>query len=415
MPMKRVNFITAIVLCGLTFASCTTESIATQPTSKPNVSPSLTETPFPTITHTETETSKPACQPIESSTNSIDGGLLFYEREISNLDIITRVWLWSANTTSPQLVLEKVLPAQIYLSPDGRKLVWHQYDSDNFTTYDLISKKYENYPWKTEWQTITGWTKDGRVSILVDYKDIFGKGVTRIDAYFDVQTQSFMTEVFSLDLPGFTEGESSRDPQDGFAVKDPTNSLVLYTSNEGSLGKLILMDIKSGQRLWEETAQYPFYPYPDWTSDGDQVTFALYKDNHSTIYTLTRDGQTSKDIGEGIPPRVIREIKWSPDTSYIYYAYWDTVQTGPAYLINVVTKETKEICTSDYDFLNGYWRPNNQIAYIVYKGEQDQPGIAELRILDVKNWTGKTVFQTATNKNQLDKLNFLGWIPLINP
>jgi len=65
--------------------------------------------------------------------------------------------------------------------------------------------------------------------------------------------------------------------------------------------------------------------------------------------------------------------------------------------------------------LNGYWLPNNQIAYIVYKGEQDQPGIAELRILDVKNWTGKTVFQTATNKNQLDKLNFLGWIPLINP
>ncbi len=134
------------------------------------------------------------------------------------------------------------------------------------------------------------------------------------------------------------------------------------------------------------------------------------------IYTLSRDGKTIEILGQAIPTTVIRDIKWSLDENYIYYAYWDTIETGPAYIIDKNTKGTKEICISrGYTFLTGYWLPNNQFAYIVYKGEQDQPGVNELVLLDVKDWTAKTIFKTKTNKNQLHKLNFIGWTDLSNP
>ncbi|MEP7136988.1 MAG: hypothetical protein ABI904_18840 [Chloroflexota bacterium] len=411
MSSKWMLFSTKVLLLILILISCTTKAT-------PPINTLFAPTPIATLIPSITLTQTPAlgCLPTESSVISVDGGILFYEQDASQLPITTRVWYWSNTAPSPQLILKHISSAPIYLSPDGKKLAWHEYDANHFTVYDLISKTYEYFPWQTEWQTITGWTKDGLISILVDYKAIYEKGVISKYAYYDVQTQSFTNKTLSLDLTGFTQDKSSRDPQDGFAVTDPTNSLVLFTSNEGSLGKLILLDTKSEQRLWEETAQYPFYPYPNWTSDGNQVAFVLYKDGRTIIYTLTRDGKNIKDVGEGSPRAVVREINWSLDDSYVYYANWKTIETGPAFIINIATKETKEICTQvGYSFLNGYWLPNNRFAYIVYKGEQDQPGVNELILLDIKGWTTNIVYQTITNKNQLHKLNFIGWTPITNP
>ncbi|MFT3890490.1 MAG: hypothetical protein QM730_02555 [Anaerolineales bacterium] len=419
--LKHIAHTTAIlILLGIILSGCVTG--ASDSTLAPTHVVGLTPINSQLVTTTPSipEILTAGCQSASLSNSFLVGGILFYEHNVSKNPITTRVWLWSQNIALPRLILETDFTSSIYLSPDGKKLVW-QKNSAWFTVYDLDLKQYDDFPMQPSWQGINGWTSDGRVSINVDYQATFGKGITSTAIYYDIQKRSFTTNILDLELPGYSGDDAVSGPLSGFAAADPTKSLALYTSNEDGVDKLILQEVNSGNVLWKRDAPYALYPYPDWTSDGNKVVFVLYDDRHDNrpvFHLLSRAGKTDEVIGEGVPPRIIRDIKWSLSENYVYYAYWNTVNTGPAFVIDVTKKETKEICTPDFAFLSGHWLPNDQLAYIVQKGMQpDQtslPGIIELRILDISSWTERTIYQAVTTKGQIGTLNFLGWIPNVN-
>jgi len=317
----------------------------------------------------------------------------------------------------PQPILEINSNVELYLSPNGQKLVWHGYDKDHFTVYDLISKEQGDFPWQASWQSIRGWRDEDTVSILVNSEEIFDVGRTEEYVYFDLPTGAFISQVISLNLPGYPRDGRGDGPLDGFAVIDPTESVVLYTRYSW---RLILIDRTGGKVLWEHESPYVWFPLPDWTSDGKRVAFVLYDAKRPVFHTLTQDGKTSEIIGEGDPPRIIRDIQWSPDEKYIYYAYWNTVWEGPAFIIDMATRATKEICTPGYTIQDSSWLQENQLAYIAREGkESGGDGIAEVRITNIDDWTSQTIFRTASKIGPTigfsHELQILGWTPLSNP
>ncbi len=423
MQTKCLSLNLTMILLILISPACGTGTSSLTPSSQPALNSPLA-TSLPTaialIGTATRETQESECQPIASSRMPLPGGILFYEYDSSESPGVTRVWLWSSNMPAPQSILEIASNVSLYLSPNGEKLVWHEYEADHFTTYDLISKKQEDFPWKTSWQSISGWKDEKTISVLVKYEETSNVGRNEEYVYFDLSTQSFTSQTISLSLPGYTGNPTFFPPYVGFAVMDPTESVVIYTRIVDHVGRLVLISKNSGKVLWEHEAPYALFPDPDWTSDGKRVAFVIYDNKRPIFYTLTQDGKTSEIIGEGTPPRIIRYIKWSSDERYIYYSYWNTIMEGPAFIIDMATKEMTEICTPGYAFLKGFWLPGNYFAYIVREGEQaDQNGIAEVRIMNTGNWTFQTVFRTSTEigptiGNQHD-LEILGWTPLSNP
>jgi len=411
--LKNITVFATLVLA---LVRCTSSPVEITPSPNPTRATDTVKVQATTVTSEIPETQTPVCRQITPPDSRFQDGLLFYEYDSSNPPGTSRIWLWSKSMPSPQLVLEITSRIDFHLSFDGTKLAWHESEADYFNIYNLNSGENKNYPWQDSWQAINGWTKEGKVAILVGQITTYDLGKTSTYAYFDGATQSINTENVILDLPGYTQDQLSRDPQDGFAITDPTQTLVFYTSNEGEFGKLILLEIKSGQRLWEETAQYPFYPYPDWTSSGDFVAFALPSNNRAVIYTLTRDGETIDVVGEGLPNGLVRDLRWSLNEKYIYYAYWITINEGPAYIIDLDTKETEEVCAADRMFLRGFWLSDSQFAYVVQEGIQpNQPGVGELRILDVETWNFTTVFKMSRKMETPFDLSVLGMTPVTEP
>lgn len=423
MQIKCLILNLTMILLTLISPACGTGTSSLTPSSQPELnSPLATSLPTviaPTVT-TVGKTQESECGPIAFSRMSFSGGILFYEYDSPESPAVTRVWFWSNDMASAQSILEIGSNVQLYLSPNGEKLVWHEYKADHFTTYDLISKKQEDFPWKTSWQSIRGWKDEKTVSILVKYEETYNVGRTEEYVNFDLSAQSFTSQAISLNLPGYTGHPRFFPPYVGFAVMDPTESVVIYTRIVDRVGRLALINKDSGEVLWEHEAPYALFPDPDWTSGGKRVAFVLYDDKRPIFYILTQDGKTSEIIGEGTPPRIIRYIKWSSDEKYIYYSYWNTIMEGPAFIIDMATKEMKEICTPGYTFLKGSWLPGNYFAYIVREGEQtDQDGIAEMRIMNAEDQTFQTVFRTTTKVGPttgfLHALEILGWTPLSNP
>jgi hypothetical protein len=416
MQIKFIHASIIMIFLALISVSCDTVTSTVVVPEKTSDDLSTLTRPTTTVIPTIEETQALACLPSLSSTVSLDKGILFYEYDGAESSDKTRVWLWSKNMSAPQKILEIPANVKLFLSPNGEKLVWHEFGTDHFVLYDLISKEQRNFNWESSWQFIHGWKDNETVSISVNHENVFNIGTKEENVYFDVPRETFTSEAISLNLPGYSLGPSVDGPLDGFAIMDPTESVVLYTAYVNGTPNMSLIKRDTGEILWENKIQYPYYPQPDWTSDGDRVAFVIY-DESPYFYTLSKDGKTSEIIGEGAHQRVIRDIKWSPDEKYIYYSYWDAIDEGPASIVNMDTKERKEICTPGYTFLRGTWLPNDFFAYIVREGEQtNQDGLAEVRVLNTKDWTYQTIFRTNTKVGPTTgfthELEVLGWTPL---
>jgi hypothetical protein len=425
--MKRYNAALLLIIAFIMIfvSSCASSSRnLTVPSSTVSVSVTSIDS-FDTATQTVAntpaveETQPISCLPSLSSDVSLEGGILFYEYVGAESPDKTRVWLWSKDMPTPQVILEIPANVEVLLSPSGEKLVWHDYGTDHFTVYDLISKEQKDFKWNPSWRYVSGWKDNETVSILVNHDDIFEVGTKEETVDFNVSKASFTSQDTSLNLPGYPLDSSVKDaPMDGFAIMDPSGSVIIYTAYIDDKPKVILIKRYTGEILWENKAQYPFYPPPDWTLDGERVAFVTYEKG-PVIFTLSRDGKKGEIIAEGAPQRIVRDIKWSPDQKYIYYSYWNTIEEGPTSIVNVDTKQQTEICTPGHTFLRGTWLPNNNFAYIVREGEQtDQDGLAELRILNTKDWSYQTFFRTNTKVGPTvgfwHRLDILGWTPLLN-
>lgn len=143
------------------------------------------------------------------------------------------------------------------------------------------------------------------------------------------------------------------------------------------------------------------------------MAFIKCLDNNAVLYTLSRDGKTINTIGNVLPNQIIRELKWSLDEQYIYYAVWMTINEGTAYIVDMDKKYNREICAEDQRFLNGKWLPDNQFAYIVTNESQtSQYGVGELRILDTDTWNYFVIFKTSNHIVSPFDLVVLGEIPI---
>jgi len=340
-------------------------------------------------------------------------GLLFYEHD--NSSSTSRVWLWSDNPGSPKLILEVNSIVDFFLSPNGQKIAWHDNKENTFTIYNLLSQEYADYPWLETWEYISKWDKGGKIVIIESYHKTYLQGVTSDIVYFDDTTQQIENKKLVLNLPGYTQDDLSHDPQDGFAILDPTKSLIIYSSNENHLGNLIILDLETQQKIWRDTAQWPYYPHPDWTIDGDFVAFIKYFHDNTILHILSRDGKSTKTIDITPPNKVIRELKWSSDKKNIYYSTWMTINDGPAYIIDLDTNDNKEVCSNERKFLNGYWVGDKQFAYIVLDDSQSsQFGIGELWILDIDSWNYSTIFRTTNPIVSPFDLVVLGEVPILD-
>src|SRR6266496_2963848 len=108
MHMKSTSVIEIIVLSVFVLTSCITKPNRNLLPS-PAVNSLMTTTPVAKSTPTVKAevTPKTECQPGTSSSTRLDGGLIFYEQDASEFPIITRIWYWSNNMSSPQLIFEK--------------------------------------------------------------------------------------------------------------------------------------------------------------------------------------------------------------------------------------------------------------------------------------------------------------------
>jgi hypothetical protein len=323
----------------------------------------------------------------------------------------------SANKIYPQLLAEPGT-ALIYLAPDGDKIAWHDYskEPEELVILELDTRQELSYPWQDSWSFVRGWAEDGRVKINVSGGWELGEGIFVNYAYFDIQTQAVQTAIYTLELPGF---DYMQGPTGGSASVDPTGQVVLYSAfGKEKWSAVVLRDIQTGNELWRyDDIQVPPFPHPDWKTDGSQIVFALWlnEEGFMKILSLSRDGQQLEELTnqplESLPYATVRDLEWSPDGRYLYYAMMRSTSEGPAFILDTMTNTIREICTPGYAFLNGQWLPDShQFVYTVRRGEYlQEAGVQELGILDVDSWTAQIL---AVSANENATINILGWTPL---
>jgi hypothetical protein len=389
--------------------------------------PLITDTLTPTLTPTRTITPTtpvdcPRLLPTDSPAIPFNGSVLF---TYIGPDATPGVWGVSANSTEAHVVFKPVLPAnnQVKLSPDGSKIAWNDFEQtpETLVVDDLATQMETRYPWSAYWKSLYGWTEDNRVKIYVSGRhpsDQVGKGLEDTYAYFDLRTGSVETETIKIDLP---EYDFMPNLGGGSSI-DPRGEVVLYTAIGKSAGNdIILMNIKTGQILWSQTGVDDLiFPRPDWTIDGSQVLFAYWdlQDQYMKIFVLSRDGQQLKQLKDtslvNQPCERIRSMNWLPDERYIYYTM-RCGEEGPAFILDTVTTEVREICTPGYRFVEGMWSPDSrQFVYVLRKGEDYMlGGQYELHLLDMNTWTTQNIAVS----DELGKIRFdiLGWTPLTFP
>jgi hypothetical protein len=336
------------------------------------------------------------------------------------------VWGVSANSTEARLVFKPAPPTnqQVKLSPDGSKLAWNDFEQtpETLVVDDLATQKETRYPWPASWKYLDGWTEDNRVKIWISGThptDQVGKGLEDTYAYFDLRTGSVETETIKIDLPEY----DFMPKLGGGSSIDPSGEVVLYTAFAKSAGNdILLMNIKTGQILWSQTGVDDLvFPVPDWTKDGSRVLFAYWdrQDRYMKIFVLSRDGQQLKELKDtslaNQPCERIRSVNWLPDERFIYYAMRCSGNEGPAFIVDTVTTEVREICTPGYRFVDGMWSPDSrQFVYALRKGDDYLlGGQYELRLLDMNTWTTQII----AVGDELGDIRFIivGWTPVTIP
>ncbi|MEW5985319.1 MAG: hypothetical protein AB1791_01650 [Chloroflexota bacterium] len=210
-------------------------------------------------------------------------------------------------------------------------------------------------------------------------------------------------------------------PGSGFLVVDPTETLALYTDRGAHTNRnvnYVLINVQDGRELWRNVdIGYRYYAEPVWNEDGSQVLVALPKFRgrpYVLLLSLTTDGQETEIARLTVLPVVrgafeIRYLEWSPDQRYVHLGLYETIESGPGYVLDTETQTIYEIC--EPDFVEGWWLPEEEGGHLVYVAEEAN-GERKLKLLDVTTWQTQELLTADIN---FDRRNVIGWTPIETP
>ncbi len=371
------------------------------------------------------------------------GSILFNEGKIVD-DIQTDtifpqpgIWAVSANTLASYLVQETTGGA--WISPDGMILLDTIRDVENSTQvavfYDIVSGNEKvrlalpcDYGFR-------GWFQDDRVQFGNVIERIEGKGELQGVAILNPIMERVKNSTEELNLPefAFNDAEIERGLFYGYDSVDPTGQLILYSAKQDDSNEfeVRLLNLETGELLWQHNTQYLSSSVPQWSRDNSSVLFDINVSVDDTqswweIISLNRDGQVIALPSQPFPfveEGQLVQYSSSLDGRYLFYEAWVSDEQKiegkiRAFIVDVITGEVNEICDPGTSFLAsvpardrvGLWLPDNQFVYRILIEKGGQP-THSLRVLDIPTWTTQVIFEPEPGYG----VNIIGWTPVEFP
>jgi hypothetical protein len=290
----------------------------------------------------------------------------------------------------------------IYITEEPREVVFYDMNSQT----EIWVSDGPGMVWRTEW------LDDGRVKFLVDEERIWEVGVRREYLLVDPESRQSETRVEELSLPGYRFNDEARPH--GYASVSPSGEFVLYSANVETGVEIRLLNLITGEILWQQNAKALPGPYhPEWTKDSSYVLFYLHDLIEEVAYVkivqLRSNGQ-AKELPQQPFPRLypstfIDVLTASPDQQYIIYrAGW---QEKAGFVVDTTTGQTGEICQSGATFVDGQWIADDLFVYRMLI-EKDEQLTHSLYVLDVPAWTTQVIFEAEPGYG----VNIVGWTPV---
>jgi hypothetical protein len=333
------------------------------------------------------------------------------------------IWAVSAHHMEPQLAY--AIPASsnswASLSGDGNTLV-HIINAPNYIKSEARDVVFFDMRSQTEIRLAGGpgsgsvlnreWLADGRIKFMVDEERIWRVGVWREYLLLDSETKQSETLIEELSLPDYQFNDEPRPH--GYASVSPSGEFVLYSANVETGVEIRLLNLITGEIIWQQKSQYLPGPYhPEWTKDTSHVLFYLGDFLEGAIYTkivlLGSDGQPEELPQQPYPQlyqsTFIDGLTASPDQRYIIYrAGW---QEKAAFVVDTTASQTGEICAPGATFIDGQWIADDLFVYrmsLEINGQLTH----SLRVLDVPAWTTQIIFEAEPGYG----VNIFGWTPV---
>jgi dipeptidyl aminopeptidase/acylaminoacyl peptidase len=235
------------------------------------------------------------------------------------------------------------------ISPDGK---WLVYIASSDLALDLVvlspdGEIQETRARKDAWGNMLGWLDMEQVI----FQSLPNKP-TALYLFnpFTGQEQFFAPEIadryrYNRELSGWPVWK---------LVPDPTLTRVAYMREQKGKDKpsLVLVDLESGQTLWELSRFSPGERHiPVWSPDGAQM--AVVSDDywwsddtyHWEVFTVNREGQDTQwlDVevnSDGLLKLLGDELSWSPNGRYIGF-YGESL-----YVVDTITRQAFDLCIS---------------------------------------------------------------------
>jgi len=395
--------------------------------------PSKTATPQPSATSFITLTPSPiavtaapvpveaplvetfvTCQEFQDSTSDpstakSEGYILYYTRDELGIQAISL-----ADFSQRQIFESLGTPAYgAELAPDKMYISYHDYGEDLYLL-DLQTGQIRPIPFDRNWVLASpNWSQDKRLVVIE---------LTTDKRYFlDPLTLDVVEQREPLGWPEVDYTTTNHLPGSGFLAVDPTETFAIYTEQVSSpvyAIHFVLRNIRDGNELWRnEDVGYEYYMEPVWNENGSQALLVLPETDsraYTLILSLTTDGKETEIARLTQLPGVIdkfeiRYLEWSPDQRYIHFGLFETIETGPGYILDTDTNILYEIC--EPNFVQGWWLPGEEGGHLLYLADKEN-GERTLNLLDVASWQRYEILETDTN---FDKQNVVGWTSIETP
>lgn len=401
--------------------------------------PQRTPTPEPTTTTLLTATMTPTATTIAPLVNQgcpklVDGnklanhsstvlftvGRLLQTSPVAYVDVweSPKAGIWAVSPASPTPILVQTVPENQpslgYLSPEGTILLRFEYREKSPLAertaifFDLLQQKELSRFSLAPYGSLEGysWLPNGLVRGINERERIEYEGEDREYLLLDPITATYEIAKKTYDLPNYMFFDTRDTLFEGYASVNPADTLILYSRRfeKDRTSSVVLMEQETGKFIWEHpTRHVGGLVTPVWNRDGSNVLFTIVsplKDNPEKDFyefiRLNTTGDIEELRGQPYPATdkdSLRHISWSPNEHYIEYALWTgQINRGKGFVVDTVGLQAGEICHPDGEFLTGVWTPQNQFAYLITVGKEDNER-HQLYLLDVPSWQTQLLYE----------------------
>ncbi len=355
-----------------------------------------------------------SCQDLPKINNSDLAGTGFVFYYIHNAPGVGAISL--ADSSQQKLFENLGNPAYgIELSPDRNTISFPRFGED-LILLNLMTGMTRSIPFDKSWSLANpAWSQDGRIIAHTT-------GDTPLRFHFlDTLTLTVEDRIRPTHWPEVHFNSTHPSPGSGFITTDLTETYAVYTERRVESNyaiNYVLRNVQDGHELWHtENIGYEYYVKPIWDEVGNQFLLVLPETedrDYTLVIGLTPDGQEIEIARIAQLPGVgadfeIRYLELSHNQRYIHFGLFETIETGPGYILDTYTHTIYEIC--EPNFVQGWWLPGEEGGRLMYLVDKDN-GERVLKLLDVTTWQDKELLVTDVN---FDMWNVIGWTPVEIP